>query len=70
MLQFGSPSKPLKQNLTVAPTWDLNKDYPNDVVVKVPVRDLNIVFPSYILLEVAIWDKLKVTLCKITRCSY
>ena len=59
-LQFGSQSKTLQQNLTIVPTWDLNKDYPNDVLVKVPVRDLNIVFPSYILLEVPIWGKLKV----------
>ena len=66
MLQFGSRSKTLQQNLTIVPTWDLNKDYPNDVLVKVPVRDLNIVFPSYILLEVPIWGKLKVTLCRCT----
>ena len=49
MLQFGSRSKTLQQNLTIVPTWDLKKDYPNDVLVKVPVRDLNIIFPSYIL---------------------
>ena len=62
MLQFGSRSKPLQQNLTIVSTWGLNKDYPNDALLKVPVRDLNIVFPSYVLLEVPIWDKLKVTL--------
>ena len=60
MLQLGSRSETLRQNLTIFPTWDLNKDYPNDVLVKVPVRDLIIVFPSYILLEVPIWDKLKI----------
>ena len=41
MLQFGSRSKTLQQNLTIVPTWDLNKDYLNDVLVKVPVRDLS-----------------------------
>ena len=66
MLQFGSWSKTLEQNLTIVPTWNLNKDYSNDVLVKVPVRGLNIVFPSYILLEVPIWDKLKVTPCRCT----
>ena len=66
MLQFGSRSETLQQNLTIVPTWDLNKDYPNDVLVKVPVRDLNKVFPSYILLEVPIWDKLKATPCRCT----
>ena len=54
MLQFGSRSKSLQQNLTIVPTWDLNKDYSNDVLVKVPVRDLDIVFPSNILLEVPV----------------
>ena len=54
MLQFGSRSNTLQQNLTIVPTWDFNKDYPNDVLVKVPVRDLNIVFSSLILLEVPI----------------
>ena len=63
MLQFGSRSKTLQQNLTIAPTWDLNKDYPNDVLVKVPARDLNIVFPSYILLEA---KSLKVKFCRCT----
>ena len=66
MLRFRSRSKTLQQNLTIVPTWDLNKDYSNDVLVKVPVWDLNIVFPSYILLEVPVWGKVKVTLCRDT----
>ena len=66
MLQFGSRSKTQQQNFTIVPTWDLNKDYPNDVLVKVPVWGLNIVFPSYILLEVPIWGKVKVTICRCT----
>ena len=74
MLQFGSWSKTLQQNLTIVPTWDLNKDYPNDVLVKVLVLDLNIVFTSYILLEVPIWGNLKLhfigVLCKIWTLVY
>ena len=66
MLQFGSRSKTLQQNLTIVPTWDLKKDFPNDALVKIPVRDLNIVFASYILLEVPNWGKLKGTLCRCT----
>ena len=32
MLQFGSRPETLEQKLTVVPTWDLNKDYLNDVL--------------------------------------
>ena len=65
MLQLGARSESLQQNLTIVQTWDLNKDYPNGVLVEVPVRELNIIFSSYILLEVPLWDKLKVTRCTL-----
>ena len=44
---FVSHSKSPQQNLTIGPTWDLNKDYPNDILVKATVWDSNLVFPSY-----------------------
>ena len=65
MLQFGSRSKTQQQNLTVVSTWDLNKDYPSSALVEVPARDLKIVFPNYILLEVPNWDKLQFRLCRL-----
>ena len=65
MLQFGSRSKTQQQNLTIVSTWGLNKDYSSSALVKVPARDLKIVFPSYILLEFPTWDKLQFRLCRL-----
>ena len=39
LLQFGSRSKTPQQNFTTVPTWDLNKDFPSEVLVKVPAQD-------------------------------
>ena len=57
LLQFGFP-KLCSKNFTTASTWDLNKDYTSEALLKVPAQDLNTVFPSHILLEVPTWDKL------------
>ena len=39
LLQFESQSKALQQNFTIVPTWDSNRDFPSEALVKVPAQD-------------------------------
>ena len=40
LLQFESQSKTLQQNFTTVSTWDSNRGFPIEVLVKVPAQDL------------------------------
>ena len=40
LLQFKSRSKTSRQNFTTVPTWDSNRDFPSEALVKVPAQDL------------------------------
>ena len=39
LLQFGSQSKTPRQNFTIVPTRDLNKDFPSGALVKVSAQE-------------------------------
>ena len=39
LLQLESQSKSLQQNFTTVPTWDSNRGFPSEALVKVPVQD-------------------------------